>query len=110
MAYPTFVNDQITDAVTQNNVTTIAESASVATGQLFQAASSSLANAIQNAAFGQQQANVVGQATTTQGVNLLYAIDTEAVADATKKVSQADIPSDAINAILLKALMKPVVY
>ena len=105
MAYPTAVNDQITDAVTQSNVKVIVESAAVALSNLYQATSSALANAIQNATFAQQQSNLIHQATTTQGVNLIYAVDTEAVADAAEKISRADIPADTITAILLKALM-----
>jgi len=36
---------------------------------------------------------------------LIYAVDTEAVADATEKVSRADIPSDLVNVLgALKAL------
>jgi hypothetical protein len=43
---------------------------------------------------------------TTQGVNLLYSVDTEAVADATKKISQADVPSDMLNILgVVKALV-----
>jgi hypothetical protein len=105
MAYPTAVNDQITDAVTQSNVKVIAESAAVALSNLYQASSSALANSIQNATFAQQQTNMIHQATTTQGVNLIYAVDTEAVADGAKKISQADIPSSTISTILLKSLM-----
>ena len=104
MAYPTAVNDQITDAVTQSNVKVLAESAAVATSNLDQAASNSLSNSIQNATFGQQQSNLIHQATTTQGVNLIYAVDTESVADATEKVSRADIPSSALNMLLLQSL------
>ena len=40
MAYPTFVNNQTTDAVTQSNVTTLGQSAAIATSNLYQAASS----------------------------------------------------------------------
>ena len=105
MAYPTFVNNQITDAVTQSNVTILGQSAAVATSNLYQAASSALANAIQNATFGQQQSNLIHQATTTQGVNLIYAVDTEAVADSAEKVSRADMPSSAITNILLSTLL-----
>ena len=93
MAYPTFVNNQITDAVTQSNVTTLAES-------------SALANAVQNATFGQQQGNVVHQAVTAQGVNLIYAVDTEAVADATEKVARADVPADIINMLFIPGILK----
>ena len=104
MAYPTFVNNQTTDAVTQSNVTTLGQSAAVATSNLYQAASSALANAVQNATFGQQQTNTVHQATTTQGVNLIYAVDTEAISDASEKISRADVPANGINNILLSSL------
>jgi hypothetical protein len=41
----------------------------------------------------------------TQGVNLLYAVDTEAVANATEKVSCTDIPADLVNVLgAIKAL------
>lgn len=105
MAYPTFVNNQTTDAVTQSNVTTLGQSAAVATSNLYQAASSALANAVQNATFGQQQTNTVHQAVTSQGVNLIYAVDTEAVADASEKVSRADVPANGITNILLSTLL-----
>jgi hypothetical protein len=105
MAVETAVNSQITDAVTQSNVKVIGESAAVALSNLYQATAASLANAIQNATFAQQQSNLIHQATTTQGVNLIYAVDTEAVADASEKISRADIPADTISTILLKALM-----
>ena len=106
MAYPTFVNNQITDAVTQSNVTTLGQSAAVATSNLYQAASSALANAVQNATFGQQQTNTVHQAVTSQGVNLIYAVDTEAIADATEKVARADIPADVINTLFIPGILK----
>jgi hypothetical protein len=105
MAFPTAVNDQITDAVTQSNVKVIGESAAVALSNLYQATSSAFANSIQNATFAQQQSNLIHQATTTQGVNLIYAMDTEAVADGATKIARADVPDSAITQILIKALM-----
>jgi hypothetical protein len=105
MSFPTAVNDQITDAVTQSNVKVLGESAAVALSNLYQAVSSSFANSIQNAAFAQQQSNLIHQATTTQGVNLIYAMDTEAVADGATKIARANIPESAITQILIKALM-----
>jgi hypothetical protein len=105
MASPTTVNDQITDAVTQSNVKVIGESAAVALSNLYQATSSALATSIQNATFAQQQANMTHQAVTTQGVNLIYAVDTEVVGDVSEKISRADVPSEALFSILLNTLM-----
>jgi hypothetical protein len=105
MALPTPVNSQITDAVTQANVKVMADSPALALSNLYQIVSQSLGLSAQNAVMSQQQSNIIHQAATTQGVNLIYAVDTEAVADATEKVSRADIPSDLVNVLgALKAL------
>ena len=105
MALPTPVNSQITDAVTQANVKVMADAPALALSNLYQMVSQSLGLSAQNAVMSQQQSNIIHQAATTQGVNLIYAVDTEAVADATEKVSRADIPSDLVNVLgALKAL------
>ena len=73
MAYPTKVNDQITDAVTQANVNAMGISPAIAMGTLYQATAQALAKAAHNATFAQQQANILAQAATAQGVALIYA-------------------------------------
>jgi hypothetical protein len=75
MAFPTAVNDQITDSVTQADPSAPA----IAMGNLFQATAQALANALHNATTAQQNANTILQATTTQGVALLYGVDTAAM-------------------------------
>ncbi|GAO98952.1 killing trait [Caedimonas varicaedens] len=105
MATQTAVNDQITDAITQTNVKTLGESPAVALSNLYQAVSNSFALGIQNATFAQQQSNMIHQTTTTQGVNLIYAVDTEAVADASTKISRAGIPDNTMNSVLIQSLM-----
>jgi hypothetical protein len=97
MALSTSVNSQITDAVTQANVKVIADAPAIAMGNLYQMISSSLGLSAQNAVMAQQQSNIIHQASTTQGVNLIYAVDTAAVADATEKISRSDIPADLTN-------------
>ena len=107
MALPTPVNSQITDAVTQSNVKVLADTPAIAIGNLYQMISSSLGLSAQNAVMAQQQSNIIHQASTTQGVNLIYAVDTAAVADATEKVSRADVPSDMVDMLgVLKALTR----
>ncbi|MCE4554589.1 RebB family R body protein [Pelomonas cellulosilytica] len=78
MAFPTAVNNQITDSVTQTNVQVLASSPSVAMGNLYQATAQALANAAHNATMAQQQMYVTAQAATTMGVSLLYSLDTSA--------------------------------
>lgn len=86
MAYPTAVNDQITDAVTQAQPRVVADSAAAALGFLCQAVAQSLANAAHNATNAQQQSFVTAQAATTMGVATLYSIDTAATGKATQKI------------------------
>lgn len=77
---PDYVSPQITDAVTQTNVKVVAEAPAMAMGMLYQSTAQALANAAHNATTAQQNANTILQATTTQGVALLYGVDTSATA------------------------------
>ncbi len=91
MAYPTAVNNQITDSVSQTNVSELAEAPAMALGSLYQATAQALANAAHNATAAQQQAYITAQAATTMGVATLYSLDTGAAGAATKAVL-ADTP------------------
>ncbi len=86
MAFPTAVNNQITDAVTQGSVEVMGHAPSVAMGNLYQATAQALANAAHNATNAQQQANITAQAATTMGVATLYSLDTASTAEATKAI------------------------
>jgi len=86
MAFPTAVNSQITDSVTQANVQVLGDAPAVAMGNLFQATAQAMANAAHNATTAQQQANVAAQAATTMGVALLYSLDTASTGKATKAI------------------------
>jgi hypothetical protein len=72
------VNPQITDAITQANVKILGDAPGQAMGSLFQATAQALGNAAHNATSAGQNANTVLQAVTTQGVALLYGVDTAA--------------------------------
>ena len=86
MAYPTSVNSQITDSVTQANVKVLGDAPAMAMGNLFQATAQALSNAAHNATSAQQQANIMAQAATTMGVATLYSIDTASTGMATKAI------------------------
>ena len=73
MAFPTPVNSQITDAVTQANVSVLGDAPAVALGNLYQAVGQALANAAHNATSAQQQNNTLAQAVTTRCVQALLA-------------------------------------
>lgn len=84
------VNSQITDAVTQSNVKVIGEAPAMALGQVYQATAHSLSILFENAVQAQQQQAILAQAATTQGIAMLYSLDTAAAGAATKDILGAD--------------------
>lgn len=96
MAEPaTTVNGQITDAVTQANVKVLAESPALSLSNLYQTISQSLSLSAQNAVTAQQQSNIVHQTATTQGVSLLYAVDTASTGTATSEIFKSNNDSQS---------------
>ncbi|MDX2103907.1 MAG: glycerol-3-phosphate dehydrogenase [Alphaproteobacteria bacterium] len=86
MAFPTAVNSQITDSVTQANVQVLGSASAVAMANLYQATAQALANAAHNATMAQQQMYITAQAATTAGVALLYSINSASSGRATKTI------------------------
>jgi hypothetical protein len=74
MAFPTLVNSQTTDSVTQANVEILGSAPAMAMGSLYTATSQALANAAHNATAAQANTNQLAQAATKQGVALIYSI------------------------------------
>ena len=91
MAFPTAVNSQITDSVTQANVKVLGDAPAMAMGSFYQATAQALANAAHNATNSQQQSNVTAQAATTMGVATLYSIDTASTAKATEAILNSQV-------------------
>lgn len=86
MAFPTSVNDQITDSITQANTKVLGDAPAIAMGNLYLATSQVLSNAAHNATSTQQQTDVTAQAATTEGVATLYSLDTASTAAAIQEV------------------------
>lgn len=104
MAFPTAVNDQVTDAVTQSNVKVIGEAPAMAMGTLFQSLSHSTGVLFENAISAQQQQNTLAQAAANMGVMQIYSLNTMAGAAATEKVSQGGTPDQLTTMLgILKA-------
>ncbi|MED5058836.1 RebB family R body protein, partial [Pseudomonas aeruginosa] len=70
MSFPTAVNDQITDAVTQSNVKVVGEAPAMALGTIYQ----TMAHAVS----AQQQQNALALAASNMGVMQIYSLDTAA--------------------------------
>ncbi len=92
MAFPTAVNNQIADAVTQSNVKVIGEAPAMAMGTIYQSMAQAAGILFQNAVAAQQQQSTLAQAATNQGVMQIYGVDTTASAGATETVAQAGAP------------------
>ncbi|MDR3419517.1 MAG: RebB family R body protein [Nevskia sp.] len=86
MAFPTAVNSQITDSITQANTKVLGDAPAIAMSNLFVATGQALANAAHNATNNQQQSYVTMQASTTQSVSTLLAVDTASTGVATKEI------------------------
>jgi hypothetical protein len=68
MAFPTTVNSQITDAVTQAGTQVLGSAPAFAMAALYQATAQAMANAAHNATYAQQQGYIVAQAATALAV------------------------------------------
>jgi len=91
MAFPTAVNDQITDSVTQANVKVLGDAPAIAMGNLYQATAQALAMAAHNATNNQQQNYATAQAATTMGVATLYSLDTASTGIATEDILSSKV-------------------
>lgn len=92
MAFPTQINSQITDSVTQVNTKVLGDAPAVATGNLFVATSQALSNAAHNATNNQAQSYVTMQASTTQAVGTLLSIDTSSAGVGTEDIFKSNDP------------------
>lgn len=101
-AFPTALNSQITDAVTQTNVKVLADAPAVAMGSIYQSLAHATGILFENAVSAQQQQNTLAQAAANQGVMQIYSLDTAAAAGATGKVSQTGADNLAPLATVLE--------
>jgi hypothetical protein len=99
MAFPTAVNDQVTDAVTQSNVKVVGEAPAMALSNLYQAMAHSTGILFENAVSAQQQQNTLAQAAANMGVMQIYTLDTSSAAASTEKAGQLGIP-DNLSSLL----------
>lgn len=86
MAFPTAVNSQITDSVTQANLKVLADSPAMSLSNLYIATSQALSNAAHNATSGQFEAGVVSRAAMTESVAALLTLETAATGVAATEI------------------------
>ncbi|QUJ69649.1 RebB family R body protein (plasmid) [Photobacterium sp. GJ3] len=89
---PNYVNEQVTDSVTQVNTKVLGDTPATAMGNLMMTTSQALAISAQNLTTGQQQANVMWQAATVQGINALMNTGNAVTGKVTTQV--LDLPAE----------------
>lgn len=104
MAYPTPVNSQITDAVTQTGVSVLAQAPAIAAGSMYQSAAHSVGILYENAVQTQRNSAICAQASANQGVIQIYTAGTMAGAMATAKIAQSTQVDT--TATILRALVE----
>ncbi|ACR32006.1 RebB family R body protein [Burkholderia glumae] len=86
MAFPTAVNSQVTDSVSEANTEVVGTAPAVAMGNLFVATGQALSNAAHNATNNQNQSYVTLQTSTMQGVSTLLGMDTATTGVVSQKI------------------------
>ena len=86
MAFPTYVNDQVTDSISQVNAKVVGDAPAMAMGNLFIVTGQALSNAAHNATNNQQQSYVTLQASTMQGVSTLLSVNGATTGVATENI------------------------
>ena len=71
MAYPTPVNGQITDAVTQTNVKVLAEAPAQSMALVYQTMAHSISLAMENAQQAQGGLQLIGNAVTSSAITMI---------------------------------------
>ncbi len=69
------VSPQVTDAVTQSNVSVVAQAPAMAIGNVYQTLAHATGMLFENSTASQQQQDILSQAATTQGVMQIYSLD-----------------------------------
>lgn len=101
MAYPTPVNSYITDALTQQGVSVLANAPTIAMGTIYQSAAHSIGILYQNAVQAQRQTSICAQAATNQGVIQIYSSGSAAAAAATRKIGRRTSAADLVALLQL---------
>ncbi len=106
MAYPTPLNGQITDAVTQQNLTVLGSASTMAMGTIYQSLAHSISILYQNATQAQRNAAICAQAATNQGVMQIYSSGTMAGSAATSKLARSDGSDKLLTLLLLSRMLR----
>ena len=103
MANDTPVNSQITDAVTQTNLDVIGGAPAQSMGTVYQMMAQAVGVSMQNAVANQQNMNTIDNAIVSQGIAMLYSLDSMSDAKAMQEVMSGNANAEIVLA--LKAIV-----
>ncbi|OUR80226.1 hypothetical protein A9Q83_02015 [Alphaproteobacteria bacterium 46_93_T64] len=93
------VNSQITDSITQANVTNLAEAPAVSMANTYQVFGQVVGASMQNAVSNQQGAATIDLAVTTQGTSVLYNLSAAAASKATSEILGGNPVAESLTAL-----------
>ncbi|MCC3305805.1 RebB family R body protein [Sneathiella sp. HT1-7] len=99
MANDTPVNSQITDAVTQSNLTVVGGAPAQSMGTVYQMMAQSVGVSMQNAVSNQQNMNTIDNAIVTQGIAMLYSMDDSLEARASEEILSGNVNAEIVSAL-----------
>ncbi len=106
MAIPTPLNGQVTDAVTQSNLSVLGAAPAMAMGSIYQSLAHGTGILYQNSVNAQMQGAIAGQAATNLGVIQIYSANTLAGATASAKVGRSDTTQTLLTMLVILAALK----
>ncbi|MEP3246634.1 MAG: RebB family R body protein [Sneathiella sp.] len=99
MAENTPVNSQITDAVTQSNLTVLGTAPAQSMATAYQILAQSVGVAMQNAVANQQNMNTIDSAIVSQGISLLFNLDGAADASSVKAALASNPDAEILSTL-----------
>ena len=93
------VNAQITDSISQANVTNIAEAPAMSMANTYQVFGQVVGASMQNAVSNQQGAATIDLAVTTQGTSVLFNLGASTAAKATSEVLAGNPVAESLTAL-----------
>ncbi|MFT6557278.1 RebB family R body protein [Sneathiella sp.] len=99
MAKDTPVNSQITDAVSQSNLTVLGTAPAQSMATAYQVLAQSIGVAMQNAVSNQQNMNTIDSAIVSQGISLLFNLDGAADASSVKNVIVSNSDDEVLSTL-----------
>jgi Killing trait len=99
MASDTPVNSKITDAITQSNLTVIGNAPAQSMATAYQMMAQAVGVSMQNAVANQHSMNTIDNAIVSQGIAMLYSIDTASEVKASNEILTSNANTEIVTAL-----------